>query len=168
MRRYPTVITITFLVIAPTTAFSAAKSAKLTELATLKGHCTKLVAPDQDYTSTCSSQLLNPNYDDGRSGYYYIGSDILITFSGKGNQQVKTDPDNVVQPIDMVIINHASKNAPVVLRAVGQCKFSNPEKGNPAPVSCVATTEKGKFEAEFTSDGTPPDVKEFPRGLKLK
>jgi hypothetical protein len=139
--------------------FSVAKSAKLIELAVLKGHCTKLiVAPDQNYTSDCSSQLFNPSYDNGRSGYYFMSTDIIITFSGLGNQQIKQDPDNVIQPIDAIIINHVSKNRPVTLRAVGQCKFANPEKGYPVPVSCTATTEKGKFEAEFMSDGAPPSI----------
>jgi hypothetical protein len=105
--------------------------------------------------------LLNTSFDNGRSGYYFTTTDgVLITFTGPANRQTKTDPDNAIEPIDAVIINHSKENKPVTLEADGQCKISNPNKG-PAPVSCAATTPKGKFEAEFTSDGSPPDVKTF-------
>jgi hypothetical protein len=132
-----------------------------TEIYTLSGSCTKHLAAEVDRTASCSRVLVNTNWPNGRSGFYFTSDGTALTFSGLGNEQVKPHPDQAVQPIDLVIISQAVQPTDTViassvkLKAVGQCEFSNPEYRQ-SLFSCRAVTESGVFEAAFLSDGNPP------------
>ena len=105
--------------------------------------------------------LVNTNWPNGRSGFYFTSDGTALTFSGLGNEQVKPHPDQAVQPIDLVIISQAVRPTDTVvtssvrLKAVGQCEFSNPVHRQ-SLFSCRAVTENGVFEAAFVTDGKPP------------
>lgn len=138
----------------------AASEARLTGFASLNGRCERLLVPKGIGPSKrCAGKLLNTSYSNGRSGFYFVtDSGLTVTFTGLGHDQVKLGKDRATQPIDGVIVT--SKGKTTQFKAVGECKFSNPNNG-PAPVNCRATTERGNFEARFMSDGRPPEVRQF-------
>ena len=124
-----------------------------------KGKCDRLIIFGNDKSAQCKPALINSEFKDSRTGFYFSASDsIIVTFSGMGDNQVKEDKDTAVQPIDRVIVGGAGE--PSNIPAVGECRFTNPYKG-PAPVHCTATTKLGKFEGNFVTDGNEPDRKEF-------
>lgn len=128
----------------------------VTALATLQGTCERLVIAGRDATPACDGKLLNTNYRDSRSGFYFVTKDgAALTFSGLGKRQVKPHPDRAVQPIDLVIFGYGGQHdrAP----AVGECDFTNPE-ARPSRITCRASTAGGVFEAVFLTDGRPPKV----------
>jgi hypothetical protein len=137
-------------------AAQARKTNTPTTIAMLTGSCEKLVLAGSDSSSGCDGKLLNTNYRDSRSGFYFVTRDgATLTFSGLGNNQVKPHRDRAVQPIDLIIFGYQGKHDR--RKAVGQCDFTNPEN-RPSRIVCRAITESGVFEAEFVTDGTPPRV----------
>ncbi|GLS45275.1 hypothetical protein [Methylobacterium brachythecii] len=132
------------------------KTAEVPTLATVKGTCERLVIGGQDVTGQCSGTLLNTSYATGRVGFYFVTSDgAALTFTGLGSSQVKPDPDTAVQPVDGVIFGFKGQYDRE--KAVGICRFTNPND-RPGSVNCSAETRGGKFSADFTTDGKPPEI----------
>jgi hypothetical protein len=137
---------------------SCAQASEVSSILTMTGTCSHLViGKGRDVGNKCVGKVLNINYSDGRSGFYFVISDLaVITFSGMGNAQVKINADEVMQPIDTVIFGlDAAGTKPNSTHAVGTCHYTNPYKGK-AFVNCDATTSAGAFSARFTTDGSPP------------
>ena len=138
----------------------AIAQSKIVAMVTLTGKCSKLVVGGKVRTSDCTGKLLNTEYSDARLGFYFVMADgSPLTFSTRGEQQVKTDENTAVAPVDMLIVKTKGKLDKV--QAVGTCKFTNPYRGIPAPVECAATTAAGRYEAIFLSDGSKPEAKTF-------
>jgi hypothetical protein len=138
-------------------AFStpAVAQSQLTALASQKGRCTKLVHAGK-VLKPCKNILVNSNYSDGRSGFYFTAGNTVLTFSGFGSQQINEGPDRVTQPVDMIITSASGKSAKY--RAVGTCRFGNPYKGR-TKIECSAAAPLGQFEGVFETDDTPPDLR---------
>ncbi|MER2263704.1 hypothetical protein [Methylobacterium oxalidis] len=148
--------TLALLLAASGPARSAPEPAAMPTFVSADGTCERLVVAGRDVSRTCKGRLLNTIYKNGRVGFYFIGEDgSALTFTGMGSAQVKPDPDSAVQPIDGVIYGAGGRSERA--RAVGTCRFSNPYKP-PGTVRCRADTEKGAFEAAFTTDGKAPVV----------
>jgi hypothetical protein len=99
--------------------------------------------------------LLNTAFPEiGRTGFYFMAGDIIVTFTGLGSQQ-KLNEDNVVQPVDGIILHTGKVANPQTYKAAGSCRFGNPWKGA-VEISCHADTDKGLFEGVFVSNGQPP------------
>jgi hypothetical protein len=100
--------------------------------------------PAQCSPDPANALLLNTSYPDGRSGFYIVTDGFILTFSGMGSLQIKTSPDSVVQPVDLVLLNRLVKvdpNRPAKLRATGTCSYENPTRGVP--------TNKGYLALSF-------------------
>lgn len=137
-------------------AEAQARSNPVTALATLQGTCERLTIAGKDATASCDGKVLNTNYRDSRSGFYFVTKDgATLTFSGLGKNQVKPHPDRAVQPIDLVIFGYGGRHDRA--RAVGHCDFTNPES-RPSRITCRASTGGGDFEAVFLTDGRPPKI----------
>ena len=109
---------------------------------------------------TSCKQMSNTVYKDGRTGFYFVTENYLLTFSGVA-PQVTTSPNSAVQPVDLVLFNetkNGNPNQPIKLRAAGTCAFANPFLGIPAVIDCEAETAKGRFAAKFMSDGSEPVI----------
>ncbi|HEX3809007.1 MAG TPA: hypothetical protein VHW02_04845 [Rhizomicrobium sp.] len=120
----------------------------------MMGQCHKLVAASHDLGG-CDGKLANVNLDDGSTTFSYSKTDgTALTFVGRGDDQVKVNADEVMQPIQKVIF-HLKTAAPVTTAAAGTCHYTNPFKGK-AIVNCTATASTGQFEGSFTTDGKPP------------
>jgi hypothetical protein len=133
-------------------------------MASLRGRCIRVLAAGSDLPAQCSPEpanalLLNTNYPDGRSGFYIVSDGFILTFSGMGSQQIKTSPDSVVQPVDLVLFNRVNgdPSRPTKLRATGTCSYENPTRGVPTKIECNAQTEQGQFALEFLHDGRYPE-----------
>ena len=134
-------------------------------LTSLRGRCIRVVAAGRDLPAQCSPDpanavLLNTSYPDGRSGFYVVTDGFILTFSGMGSQQIKTSPDAVVQPVDLILFNrlvNGDPNRPAKLRATGTCSYENPTRGVPTKVECNAQTEQGQFSLEFLHSGASPE-----------
>lgn len=123
------------------------------EMMTLKGACTKLVVGGRERFD-CSPLLLNTVHQNGRTGFYFVTDNgDAITFSGMGQRQVKITADEVIQPVDGVIITLNGKRGS--FSAVGECSYANPNNG-PSWVNCRAKSRQGVYEAFFQTDGNPP------------
>ncbi len=147
------------LLAALTVAADAQEQNPLKGILLVKGRCNRLITLGQDMTAKCGSAVINTEFADGRTGFYFTEADgTALTFSGMGPQQTKLDENNIIQPIDMVIFNVQGKISK--LTATGKCRFGNPYNG-PAPISCQAETKGGAFEGDFMTDGSAPDVKKF-------
>ena len=134
-------------------------------MTSLRGRCIRVMAAGRDLPAQCSPDpanalLLNTSYPDGRSGFYIVTDGLILTFSGMGSQQIKTSPDSVVQPVDLVLFNrlvNGNPNRPAKLRATGTCSHENPTRGVPTKIECNAQTEQGQFALEFLHDGGHPE-----------
>ena len=120
----------------------------------MKGRCSVLRIGTVDASAKCLEALVNTVNRNGRVSFYFSTSDgAVVTFSGQG-KQVKPDPNTAVQPIDEVIFGFkGATNEPA--NAVGFCRYTNPYK-DVATIACTAQTDRGTYQAEFTSDGKPP------------
>ena len=132
----------------------------LTDLLGMPGKCEEIVLYGKSSKKQCQS-LFNTVYKDGRSGFYFIADDMILTFSGDGDQQVRQGPDKSTQAIDLVLMNKPDKGPPErpdKMTAIGECSFENPFLGKPSIVKCSAKTEKGIFAGIFYHDGSEPYV----------
>ncbi|MGJ5175482.1 hypothetical protein ACQR16_03750 [Bradyrhizobium oligotrophicum] len=142
-------------------AGSGRADSRLTGMATVKGTCQKLVVAGQDRSLECTGSLLNTDYDDQRSGFYFIllnGG--VITFSNRGDLEKRVGPDKRVAPVDLVMIGEYPSKKINTVAAKGRCRYGNPFKG-PSLIECSADSELGHFEATFLSNGEKPEVKTF-------
>ena len=73
--------------------------AMLISTAFLKGTCHKLIIADGNASEECDGTIVNTNYSDGRSGFYFMTrSGAMVTFSGMNSRKVKVDADTVIPP----------------------------------------------------------------------
>ncbi|WP_316166216.1 MULTISPECIES: hypothetical protein [unclassified Bradyrhizobium] len=62
--------------------------ARLTGMVVVKGTCQKLIVAGKDRSSECKGALLNTDYDDQRTGFYFTLLDgSVVTFSNRGDLQ---------------------------------------------------------------------------------
>jgi hypothetical protein len=142
-----------------TSAGPGRADARLTGMAIVKGTCQKLVVAGKDRSSECKGMLLNTDYDDQRTGFYFTLLDGgVVTFSNRGDLEEKSGPDEITSPVDMVITTRNQKINKV--DAKGRCRFGDPFKG-PALLECTAESKGGHFEGTFLSNGEKPDMKTF-------
>ncbi|HEU0149821.1 MAG TPA: hypothetical protein VFR21_23440 [Bradyrhizobium sp.] len=134
--------------------------AKLTATVVVEGACQHLTVGGEDHTTDCKGTLLNTEYSDERTGFYFVttAEQVTVTFSTRGDQEQKIDADTVTAPVDMVIVSSGGKIDR--LQAKGACQFGNPYKG-PMLIECTADSERGRFEGAFLTDGKEPDAKTF-------
>ena len=156
-----------FLMIAiiwPQDAFPQSNLQKM-RMVSLRGRCIRVMAFNRALSTQCSPDpanalLLNTSYPDGRSGFYVVTDGLVLTFSGMGTQQIKTSPDSVVQPVDLILLNRvvgADPSKPTKLRATGTCSYEDPTRGVPTKIQCNAQTEAGQFALEFLHSGASPE-----------
>ena len=143
-------------------ADSGRADSRLTGMATVMGTCQKLVIAGQDRSLECTGRLLNTDYDDRRTGFYFIllnGG--VITFSNRGDLEERAGPDKRVAPVDLVIIGQYPNKKIDRVPAKGRCRYGNLFKGRPSLIECSADSELGRFEATFLSNGEKPELKTF-------
>lgn len=144
-----------------TSAGSGRADSRLTGMAIIKGTCQKLVIAGKDRSLECTGNLLNTDYDDQRTGFYFtLLNGGVITFSNRGDLQERTRPDKRVTLVDIVIIGQYPDKTINRVAARGRCRYGNPFKG-PSLVECSADSELGRFEATFLSNGEKPEMKTF-------
>ena len=117
----------------------------------VSGRCEFLMIADEE--RPCKGNVINTEYDFGRTGFYFIENDpdgIIVSFSGMGQDQLSPSENIRLQPLDSIFIDGAG------LAAVGFCTFENPFVG-PARIECSAYLENGKlYSGFFASDGSKP------------
>ena len=125
----------------------------------LTGSCERLVVAGRDATAGCRGVVLNLNYRTGRTSFAFTEGDArMVSFSGMGT---RAEGDVARHALDAITIAEGPEAAVESLAATGSCEYSNPYAGR-SYVRCTASTEAGDYRADFTSDGQPPDVREFP------
>jgi len=123
----------------------------------MNGTCSDLVVAGEPLEG-CDGKLMNSALDNGRTGFYFTAGSTVIIFSGIGDRQLKINDDNVVQPINgLIIVNSGTDHSDhaETFRAVGSCRYNNPNKGV-SKIDCHADTERGVFSATFVSNGREP------------
>jgi hypothetical protein len=129
------------------------------KIVALSGQCTKVVVADQQLKpELCFSKVANLILPNGREGFIFMirgDAPISIGFFGNGTQETHQDVDHASLPIDTVD-EALPKGQGTSIPATGSCQFANPTTGVPVPLTCSATTEKGRFVGEFMSDGRAP------------
>ncbi|AWN41103.1 hypothetical protein [Methylobacterium durans] len=152
----PAALALAAILVPPGAVRAAPEPAALPTFVSADGICERLVVAGRDLSRSCKGRFLNTIYRNGRVGFYFIAEDgAALTFTGMGSDQVKPNSDSAVQPIDGIIFGTGGRSERA--KAVGACRFSNPYKP-PGTVRCRADTERGAFEAAFTTDGKPPVV----------
>ena len=132
----------------------------MTDLMSISGTCENITLYGRHEERKCKGAM-NILYKDGRSGFYFVGDNMILTFSGDGDQQVRKGANNSTQSIDLVLLNNpqtGDPDKPEKLLAIGKCSFENPFLGKPTLLQCSATTERGEFEATFMHDGSEPVI----------
>jgi hypothetical protein len=144
-----------------TSAGSGRADSRLTGMAIMTGACQKLVIAGQDRSLECTGRLLNTDYDDHRTGFYFmLLNGGMITFSNRGDLEQRAGPDKRVSPVDLVMIGEYPSKKINSVAAKGRCKYGNPFKG-PSLIECSADSELGHFEATFLSSGQKPEMRTF-------
>jgi hypothetical protein len=158
--RFLVVIALGLATAASTLVRPAHADSKLTATVVVAGACQNLTVGSEDHTADCKGTLLNTEYSDERTGFYFVTTtdQITVTFSTRGDQEQKIDTDTVTAPVDMVIVSSRGKIDK--LQATGTCQFGNPYKG-PMLIECTADSERGRFEGAFLTDGKEPEAKTF-------
>jgi hypothetical protein len=140
------------LLLPVTTALSFATAqdhADLQSMYFVHGTCTRLVTPDGDETPGCNKAVGLISYSNGRRSFWFsIPKKSLIAFSGMSG-------GSTTLQLDLLTI----ASTPDAIRGgagQGSCSFSDPWKGI-ARIRCKGSSEAGAFEAEFTTDGKPPE-----------
>jgi hypothetical protein len=129
----------------------------LTDIASLKGTCERLVMAGNNLSQGCGGTIIQSIYSTGRTGFTVLVGDkgTAVTFSGIEGE--KPDADSQLQSVDMVILNlNIQGVAPTSTKASGSCAYSNPFKG-PMTISCQAVdTDKKAYLLQFRTDGNEP------------
>ncbi len=150
---------ITLFILGSVAAGLASPKSGVKGLLVMKGKCSHLVVSGKDFTADCGSALMNTEYTNGRTGFYFsAGKGQNVIFSGLGSEQLKLQGGEILQPVDSIIMALSAKSERA--RAVGECRFGNPFTGS-TEVSCRANTSKSVYEGDFKSDGSKPAVKRF-------
>ncbi len=144
---------------APQTKSERAGSDRFVQMVTVFGACTKLVHAGQPVDG-CKSTLVNMNYSNGVSAYWFVTDQTILSFAGEGSRRIEQGADIVVQAIDRLILaatDATKEDAAKGDIAVGFCRFGDPTKKG-MTTECVAHTQLGLYEAAFVTDGTPPKL----------
>ncbi|WP_114948876.1 hypothetical protein [Microvirga calopogonii] len=154
---------VTISVEAAPQAKKNAETAKIAQMVTVSGECTKLVHAGLAVEG-CKDLLVNMNYSTGVSSYWFMTESTILSFSGDGSRRIDQDPAIVVQAIEKVILA-ATTAAPHRKEgkedpAVGFCRFVDPNLMG-STIECVAHTQVGRYEGAFTTDGNPPQLEAF-------
>jgi hypothetical protein len=147
---------------APQTTPKRAEPDQFVQMVTVLGTCTKLVHAGQPVDG-CKSTLVNMNYSNGVSAYWFVTDQTILSFAGDGSRRIEQGPNIVVQAIDRLIlatIDATKEDAAKGDTAVGFCRFGNPARKG-MTTECVAHTQLGLYEAAFVTDGTPPKLEAF-------
>jgi hypothetical protein len=128
----------------------------LTVLGTLTGKCTSVTAMDVVAdASICMDKVINIEFPNGRIGFAFNlkrrgeSQVVTISFFGDGEKQLHLNADTAMQPIDKV--HFTFKGSTDDLVAAGSCRFSNPYKGVPAEISCIADTNQANSSASLSA-----------------
>ncbi|MGJ4946724.1 hypothetical protein ACQR1W_39635 [Bradyrhizobium sp. HKCCYLS1011] len=153
----PFVLMAAIALLSPVSAARA--DAKVTGMVTIDGACKKLTVGGESRTTDCKGILLNTEYSDQRTGFYFTTIDgLIVTFSTRGDQEVRADANTITAPVDMMIVSR--KGQIDRIKAAGTCRFGDPFRG-PTVIECVADSEGGRYEGTFLSNGQKPDLKTF-------
>lgn len=159
MRRLRAAVTLSAAIAYNSAVFAQEPVRHLAYLMTLEGTCSELVIEDSH--KGCQGTLIHTDYDDGRIGFYFVANEPggeIITFSGRGQEQLAPSENTRIQPIDAVVLSGG------LVRLSGECLFENPYQG-PARIECVAKTPSGvEYVGRFLTDGTEPRLVEMDNG----
>jgi len=160
-RRAPALAFACALLAAPPAAAAQGGLDNLASLATMTGTCASLVVRGADVTNACEGRVLNSAHTDGRSGFAFIqGRSAIVSFAGQDSAAIG---DRATLHVDMVLVARTDSGAapkPEILRATGECTYTNPYIGV-STIICRAATSEGAFSATFRSDGRPPEGQRF-------
>ncbi|RVU15354.1 hypothetical protein [Methylobacterium oryzihabitans] len=120
----------------------------------LDGTCERLVLGGRE-TAGCRNELVNTVQGRRTSFDFTAGDGTGVSFSGTGAPQEKQEEFGVdaLQPVSVVVLASRSPSGDVLretLVAVGSCRFPAAAPGT-STVACAADTQRGRFEATFTS-----------------
>lgn len=121
----------------------------------LKGTCEKLIVGGRDSSATCTDELVN-TVQGRRTSFDFSASDgTVVSFSGTGAPQGPQEEFGVEasQPVSVLILTSKSPQGDVIrdtLSTVGTCRFP-PSGPGTSTVACTADTQRGRFEATFTT-----------------
>lgn len=133
---------------------SPAMAAEPTNMFMINGECQHLVAGADDLTGQCRDQAMQMVYDDGRTGFYALYGDFIITFSGPSDEVIGNE---IHQRLDKVILGQG-ENDTRSIPVKGTCIYQNPFEGVPATIDCTARRKDGTaYEVKFVTDGTAPE-----------
>lgn len=130
------------------------------DMAWMNGTCDKFIMSGKDVTKFCANSIVNSSYPNGRVGFTFIlNGKRAITISGTDLPNPTPDTDRTY--VDLVIVNLNEEGVtPEENPARGVCEYSNPYKGK-AFIRCEASMGAHAVTAEFTTDGTPPQMSKF-------
>jgi hypothetical protein len=131
----------------------------LAALAFMDGSCSRLIVADTDRSAGCEAKLVNDIYRNSRSSFVFLVKDWgLVSFYGQDSKAVG---DSAVLHVDTIIVTLTTGTPhPRKMAGTGACSYTNPYKG-PSYVTCSARAEGKSYEANFVSNGAPPDVTRF-------
>jgi hypothetical protein len=147
---------------APQTKSERAKPDQFVQMVTVFGTCTKLIHAGQPVDG-CKSTLVNMNYSNGVSAYWFVTEQTILSFAGEGSRRIEQGANIVVQAIDRIILAATDATKEDAVKgdtAVGFCRFGDPTKKG-ITTECVAHTQLGLYEAAFAADGSPPKLEAF-------
>lgn len=149
------------VIFVPAAVSSGNPTNPMTDMLMVSGTCTGDVELfGKNAGRSVCKQISNTVYKNGRTGFHFVSENYIITFSGIAPQVTKS-PNAAVQPVNLVIFNdtkNGDPSHPTQLRAAGTCDFANPFLGVPVVIDCEAETSRGRFTAQFRSDGSEPVI----------
>lgn len=119
----------------------------------MQGRCERLVIGDADLSASCGDVLVN-TVSGSRTSFDFLAKDgQTLSFSGGGAQQERTEDNDPLQPINLVVPGRRGKDSIVrnPAPAAGACRFTTPEPGK-TMIDCEVTSQGKTFAGAFVTD----------------
>lgn len=130
-------------------------------LAVMRGDCEQLVLAGRDQSATCSDQLVNVDFGDGRVAFVFTSpaahGTVVTTFLGRASRQNGLrDYRLEVDAISTATTDGTGQPAIIDEAAVGHCAMKGDPVREPAHFECTVDRKAGRTtSARFVSAGAP-------------
>ncbi|WP_157215745.1 hypothetical protein [Flavisphingomonas formosensis] len=136
---------------------SPSQAADGAQVYALTGTCGVMTIDGNDLASQCDGKLVSFTTPNGRVGFIFTVGDMMLTFSGRGEDQTSLAGERASQPIDTIRLAHPDQDPEKLdtRPGSGTCVYGNPF-ARAMTVSCTVTAQQQLYRGEFVTDGTPP------------
>jgi hypothetical protein len=142
--------------------YSIAQENRYKYLAIIKGHCTKLVVAEKDFTASCLPTLHNASYKIGRGSFAAMLSNDQGIVSFSGSKDIKPSQSRYTLYLEKTLLigkPFGSETEPIYKDSTGTCDIFGNTLEEVSTIRCHSKSVDGTIASlEFITDGTRPEL----------